>query len=110
MHLEWEYDLIDLGVARGRQREIDILNEAGARGWELIAVLPPQRALMRRPVSRGSASEAVSSAPAAAAPTTLPPKYRDPATGETWSGRGRMANWLAERLRSGDPIEKYEIK
>ena len=24
----------------------------------------------------------------------LPPKYRNPETGQTWSGRGRMPNWL----------------
>lgn len=26
----------------------------------------------------------------------LPPKYRDPATGKTWSGRGIMPTWLRE--------------
>jgi DNA-binding protein H-NS len=31
--------------------------------------------------------------PAKKAP--LPPKYRDPKTGETWSGRGRPPGWLA---------------
>lgn len=25
---------------------------------------------------------------------TLPPKYRDPKTGKTWSGRGRAPGWL----------------
>ncbi|MCW3587431.1 H-NS histone family protein [Burkholderia cenocepacia] len=25
----------------------------------------------------------------------LPPKYRDPKTGSTWSGRGRAPQWLA---------------
>ncbi|WP_028209049.1 H-NS histone family protein [Paraburkholderia nodosa] len=24
----------------------------------------------------------------------LPPKYRDPKTGATWSGRGRAPNWI----------------
>jgi DNA-binding protein H-NS len=27
----------------------------------------------------------------------LPPKYRNPKTGETWSGRGRSPAWLAGR-------------
>ncbi|WP_029050216.1 H-NS histone family protein [Cupriavidus sp. amp6] len=26
----------------------------------------------------------------------LPPKYRDPKTGKTWSGRGRMPAWLGK--------------
>jgi DNA-binding protein H-NS len=27
----------------------------------------------------------------------LPPKYRHPETGQTWSGRGRMPSWLGKR-------------
>ncbi|HTH75826.1 MAG TPA: H-NS histone family protein [Trinickia sp.] len=27
----------------------------------------------------------------------LPPKYRDPKTGKTWSGRGRVPAWLGKR-------------
>ncbi|WP_028209103.1 H-NS histone family protein [Paraburkholderia nodosa] len=26
----------------------------------------------------------------------VPPKYRDPKTGATWSGRGRAPNWIKE--------------
>src|SRR5471030_3393741 len=29
--------------------------------------------------------------------TPLPPKYRDPKTGDTWSGRGRPPGWLTGR-------------
>jgi DNA-binding protein H-NS len=31
------------------------------------------------------------------AASPLPPKYRDPKTGKTWSGRGRMPAWLGKR-------------
>lgn len=31
--------------------------------------------------------------------TPLPPKYRNPKTGETWSGRGRAPAWLAGKNR-----------
>jgi DNA-binding protein H-NS len=34
-------------------------------------------------------------------------KYRDDKTGETWSGRGRMANWLKAKRDAGENIEKY---
>jgi DNA-binding protein H-NS len=37
------------------------------------------------------------------------PKYRDPATGETWSGRGRMATWLKRKQDAGEDIEKYRV-
>ena len=34
-------------------------------------------------------------------------KYRDPKSGGTWSGRGRMASWLAEKVKAGEKVEKY---
>ena len=37
-------------------------------------------------------------------------KYRDPKTGETWSGRGRMAGWLAAKQKAGEKIAKYLVK
>ena len=36
-------------------------------------------------------------------------KYRDGKTGETWSGRGRMASWLKSKQDSGENIEKYLV-
>jgi DNA-binding protein H-NS len=37
-------------------------------------------------------------------------KYRDPKSGETWSGRGRMASWLAAKLKAGEKASRYLIK
>jgi DNA-binding protein H-NS len=37
-------------------------------------------------------------------------KYREPTTGETWSGRGRMANWLTAKQKAGEKITKYLVK
>ena len=34
-------------------------------------------------------------------------KYRDPKSGDTWSGRGRMARWLAEKVKAGEKQDKY---
>jgi DNA-binding protein H-NS len=36
-------------------------------------------------------------------------KYRDAKTGETWSGRGRMASWLKAKQDAGENIEKYVL-
>ena len=33
---------------------------------------------------------------AARKPAALPPKYRNPKTGQTWSGRGRAPEWLGK--------------
>lgn len=37
------------------------------------------------------------------------PKYRDPATGDTWSGRGLQPNWLKAALASGKKIEDFAL-
>lgn len=41
-----------------------------------------------RPAGSGAAHKTASA---------LPPKYRDPKTGKTWSGRGRAPAWLGKR-------------
>jgi len=43
------------------------------------------------------------------AKTPVAPKYRDPATGATWTGRGRAPVWLAEKLAQGQTREQYLI-
>lgn len=43
-----------------------------------------------------------------AAAVKYPPKYRDPETGRTWSGRGRMPRWIQDMDRTGFLIVKKE--
>jgi DNA-binding protein H-NS len=38
------------------------------------------------------------------------PKYQDPASGATWSGRGRTPLWLAAAMESGRSREEFLIK
>jgi DNA-binding protein H-NS len=37
------------------------------------------------------------------------PKYRHPKTGETWSGRGGVAGWLAQEIKAGKKREDFLI-
>jgi len=37
------------------------------------------------------------------------PKYRNPLTAETWSGRGKRPRWLVAAIKSGRKIEEFEI-
>ena len=37
------------------------------------------------------------------------PKYRHPKTGETWSGRGGVAGWLAREIKAGKKREDFLI-
>jgi len=36
-------------------------------------------------------------------------KYRHPQTGETWSGRGRQARWLAKAIAAGKKLEDFLV-
>jgi DNA-binding protein H-NS len=47
---------------------------------------------------------------AARAPSTkVAPKYRDPATGQTWSGRGLQPNWLKAALAGGKSLADFAL-
>lgn len=37
------------------------------------------------------------------------PKYRDPETGSTWTGRGRTPVWLAGKIATGRAREEFAI-
>ena len=37
------------------------------------------------------------------------PKYRNPQTAETWSGRGKRPRWLVAAMKSGYKIEEFRI-
>ncbi|MFM2119955.1 MAG: hypothetical protein RL722_1423 [Pseudomonadota bacterium] len=37
------------------------------------------------------------------------PKYRDPATGETWSGRGLKPKWLKAALEAGRSLGDFAL-
>jgi DNA-binding protein H-NS len=37
------------------------------------------------------------------------PKFRNPATDETWSGRGLKPKWLAAALESGRTLEEFAV-
>jgi hypothetical protein len=46
----WEYRKIDLSYAPRRGDLIDLLNDAGKEGWELVALTPNAMAYMKRSV------------------------------------------------------------
>jgi len=37
------------------------------------------------------------------------PKYRNPHTSETWSGRGKLPRWLVAAMKSGRKMEDFRI-
>lgn len=41
--------------------------------------------------------------------TTVAPKYRDPVTGKTWTGRGKTPGWMARELSAGRSKQDFLI-
>ena len=41
--------------------------------------------------------------------TKVAAKYRDPATGNTWTGRGKTPNWLSAKLAAGKTKADYAV-
>jgi DNA-binding protein H-NS len=37
------------------------------------------------------------------------PKYRNPQTSETWSGRGKRPRWLVAAIKSGRKMEEFRV-
>jgi hypothetical protein len=112
---------IDLNNIPPRESALDLLNEAGAEGWEMVGISRNGIAYMKRPMN--DAAEEVDGDQVARLPEAddtiravvdgergvVRVKYRDPTSNETWSGRGRMASWLKEKQDAGEDIAKYLV-
>jgi DNA-binding protein H-NS len=58
---------------------------------------------------KGGGRAAKSAKPSASAGKKVPPKYRDAASGNTWSGRGLQPNWLKAALAGGRKLEDFAV-
>lgn len=100
------------------QKKLDDVDETV--GWpfpkdgitEKLAAMPPAHLTegmtkAEQKIERAAAKKAAKKAPAK---TKAPMKYRDAATGETWSGRGIMPRWLKIGMeRTGKTLSDYEV-
>ncbi|QAA93709.1 H-NS histone family protein [Pollutimonas thiosulfatoxidans] len=56
-------------------------------------------------------SHVAKKAAAAGAPKrTVPPKYRNPKTGDTWTGRGKAPRWITAAESEGQQRDSFLIK
>ncbi len=117
----WDYLRIDLNQRGPREDELDLLNRAGAEGWELVGISATNIAYLKRLVdvtmsgTMHNGQRATSPIGAADdeqgnAGHEVAIKYRDPLTGDTWTGRGRMARWLKAKQDDGQDIRKYLVE
>ena len=121
---QWEYRKIALNQLSAKTADVDLLNDAGEEGWEMVAILPNNIAYLKREIGEaisvtadlnvGQAAGREDTKPncvaSSAGPTSeVRAKYRDSKTGETWSGRGRMATWLKRKQDAGEDIDDYLV-
>lgn len=59
--------------------------------------------------SKGKAKGKAAPGGHALAGKSVAPKYKDPSTGQTWTGRGLQPRWLKAALAAGRKIEEFTI-
>ena len=109
--MSWEYHKIGLNDVTRRTDDIDLLCDAGGHGWELVTITANNIAYLKREVVEDQPKS--SDHPTEMADNRsgeVKPKFRNPATGDTWSGRGRMATWLKTKQDAGEDIENYRVE
>ncbi len=107
-------DLGKVAAAAERQREAkresgkkELMEEFRAKAEAMGLSLEE---LLRSPASTGRPA-AKARQPRKGAPAASPAvKYRNPESGETWSGRGRMPKWMALAEQSGRSREEFLAK
>jgi DNA-binding protein H-NS len=68
------------------------------------------RALMaEHGLSLADLGSRMTAAPRKAGSGKVAPKFRNPATGDSWSGRGLQPNWLKTALAGGAQLEDFRI-
>jgi len=114
---DWQYRKLHLNQHGPRGDELDMLNAAGSQGWELVSITSNNVAYLKREIvdfaepQTATRHRAVANGPEPIRSSAgqVPVKYRDPVTNDTWSGRGRMANWLKRKQEAGEDIEEYSV-
>ena len=73
-----------------------------------LAVLNRSRGAIEGATNEGAQSYGSNGKARRKYPRVLP-KYRNPQTSETWSGRGKQPRWLVAAIKTGHRIEEFAI-
>lgn len=89
------------------KRIADVQREARADAITQVRTLMSEFGLtMADLAGKSSATRAAASGKPA---SKVAPKYRNAATGETWTGRGLQPKWLKSALAAGAKLEEFTI-
>ena len=87
------------------QQIIDIQREERASAIAQVKSLMAQHGLTAADLTAKSPA----TAPKARSGGKVPAKYRDPSTGQSWSGRGLHPTWLKQALAAGAKLSDFAI-
>lgn len=109
-----DYAALDKIEAQIKTRKAQLFLEAEAKGRSLLekigqAVGGRFEPVVLQPASNGNGQHKAVKAKGRKA-TKIAIKYRNPAKPEeTWSGRGRMARWLAAEVKKGRQAQEFAV-
>ena len=96
--------------AAALQKQLDeVRSVERAATVDKIKVMMSENAITLSDLGFGRKTRSPNKTLSAHAGRKLPPKYRNPATDETWSGRGLQPKWIAAALASGKTLADFAI-
>lgn len=93
------------------QQIIDLQREERSSAIAQVKALMAQHGLTAADLGSARASSVASTSRAAKSGggAKVPAKYRNAATGDTWSGRGLQPNWLKKALADGAKLTDFAL-
>lgn len=88
------------------QKEIDAVRNAERAG----AIAQAKELVLKYDLTARELGISATARRAPGSRSAVAPKYRDPATGNTWSGRGKSPRWLREAEQRGQSRDSFLIK
>jgi len=74
---QWEYSKRDLSEVPAKIDDVDLLNDAGRDGWELVAITANNIAYLKRPLGGSAAPAEPAAKPAVTRRKTTPARDSD---------------------------------
>lgn len=107
---------VDVAAIKAEQRQLNkstpdakAAERARKKAAEMTPALTPEKALAAALKNAEAKPAAAEKAGSKRPPKRPPIRYRNAATGETWSGRGLQPRWLKAALASGKHLADFDL-
>lgn len=97
-------------AALEQKQRVPVINEIIRTMREYDITPDDIAAAFGRKTGKAARTPGKSAAAARTVRNPVPPKYRNPETGATWSGRGKPPRWVSEAEAAGKSRDEFLIK